>query len=105
MLELVLWDVAKVEARDNVIWFVNQGTRVYDHPFQINPHEQRLPPLLNFVKEAMEHDPDATEGYSVATDDDRVEVVNEICNDSLLLVLPELLEQIPAVVDSREDIV
>jgi len=104
-LELVFRDIAEVEARGDVIRFVDQGIGVCDQPFQVNPHEKRLPPFLDLIEQLMEHGTNTTEGHSSFSDDNRAEVVNKVRIDILILVPSELLEQVPAVINSGEDIV
>lgn len=103
-LEFVSWDVAKVKSRSNVVWFVNQDIGVLDYCFQIGS-QQPLPPLLNFIKDLMEHGPDIAESHGGVANDDCPEVVDDVHIDTLFLLVFEPFEQVAGVINAGEDIV
>ena len=99
LLELVLLNVPKVEARAKVIRFVDKGLGERDQLFEVNPHKQSLPPLPDGTTELVEHGPNTAEGHSGFANNDRPEFVNKIRVYILLLLMVELLEQVAGEVE------
>jgi hypothetical protein len=65
-----------------------------NHLLQVNPHQQLLPFLLDFIEELVKNDPNVAERHSGIINDNCLEVINDIEVRNVVLSLTEILEEV-----------